>query len=316
MHDAFKAWDRATEELEATEMRIHDGAPRERLRDRAHEYLDALRQRFPWSMPAPGAVVMEIGSGVGYVLEAALTELAPRQIIGLDVAPSMIMKAKERLRRDAVQAGHVSFLLYDGVSVPLSDGSVDYVYSVATLQHVPRVYVYNLLFEIKRILSPSGFCALHLLSTSHIQNSCFTFAQEIDNQLRGRDTHWHHFYSFDELLHVLADGLGAKQVDVVADQGSIWASFANRGPTFHRPDLPEETHLARCAAAEEHRRLQQASSELRAEHQKLRQEHENLRQKLHEAEALAAALQQLKTFRYTRQLRSVYGMLLGRGRAG
>jgi hypothetical protein len=35
-----------SEKLNATEMRIQDGAPRDGLPDRAHTYLDALRQRF------------------------------------------------------------------------------------------------------------------------------------------------------------------------------------------------------------------------------------------------------------------------------
>jgi phytanoyl-CoA hydroxylase len=247
MHAAFKAWDRASEPLETTELRIHDGAPLEGLPKRAHWYLNTLRHLFPWSTPPPGAVVLDIGSGLGYVMEAALEQYEPRRLIGLDVASSMIDKAKARLQRDSVTDPRLEFLIYDGVTIPLPDDSVDYVYSVAALQHVPKVYVYNLFLEIKRILSPTGFCAIHLLSCNNIrEHSRFVpFAQEIGNQLRGEDTHWHHFYAFDELLCVLADGVEAKQIEVVDGEVSIWASYAKTGPTFHRPDLPMEAHLAR-----------------------------------------------------------------------
>lgn len=246
MHAAFKAWDRASEPLETTELRIHDGAPRENLGKRAHWYLDTLRHLFPWSTPAPDTVVLEIGSGLGYVMEAALAQYDPRRMIGLDVAPSMIEKAKARLQRDGATDSRLEFLAYDGMQIPLPDSSVDYVYSVAALQHVPKVYVYNLFLEIKRILSPTGFCGIHLLSCNNIRehSRVVPFEREMANQLGGEDTHWHHFYSFDELLCVLADGVEAKQIDIVDGEVSIWASFAKTGPPFHRSDIQKETHLA------------------------------------------------------------------------
>jgi ubiquinone/menaquinone biosynthesis C-methylase UbiE len=247
MHAAFKAWDRADEPLETTELRIHDGAPPGALAERADWYHNTLRHLFPWAMPKPGAILLEIGSGLGYVMEAAAKQYDPQRVIGLDVAPSMIEKAKARLVRDGVADPRLEFLLYDGVTIPLPDDSVDYVYSVAALQHVPKVFVYNLFLEIKRILSPGGFCALHLLSCNNIRehSRSVPFAQEIGSQLRGEDTHWHHFYAFDELLCVLADGVEAKQIDIVDGEVSIWVSYAKAGAAFHRPELLQETHLAR-----------------------------------------------------------------------
>ena len=245
MHAAFKAWDRVDEPLETTELRIHDGAPLDGLRQRGHWYLNTLRHLFPWASPKPEAILLDIGSGLGYVMEAALEQFAPRRVIGLDVAPSMIEKAKARLGRDGVSDPRLEFVHYDGVTIPLADDSVDYVYSVAALQHVPKVYVYNLLLEIKRILTPTGHCCVHLLSCNNIRehSRLVPFAQEIGSQLRGEDTHWHHFYSFDELLCVLADGVEAKQIDIVDGEVSIWASFGKSGDTFHRADLPREAHL-------------------------------------------------------------------------
>jgi SAM-dependent methyltransferase len=202
-------------------------------------------------MPKPGAVVLEIGGGLGYVMEAAVKRCAPRRVIGLDVAPSMIEKAKARLARDGVADARLEFLLYDGVTIPLPDDSVDYVYSVATLQHVPKVYVYNLFLEIKRVLSPGGFCAIHLLSCNNIRghSRLVPFAKAIGSQLRGEDTHWHHFYAFDELLCVLADGVEARQIDIVDGEVSIWVSYAKAGAAFRRPELPQQLHLARVRSA-------------------------------------------------------------------
>jgi|SRR5579862_1206537 len=246
MHDAFKTWDRGDEPLESTEMRIHDGVAREELRARGRRYLARLRDYFPWSIPERGKVVMEIGSGMGYPMEAALEAFDPRCLIGLDVARSMIAKAKTRFVRDGVRNSGLSFLLYDGVTIPLRDQSVDFVYSVAALQHVPKVYVYNLLFDILRVLSPSGWCAIHLLSFGTIRQSWFSFANEVAQQLAGKEGHWHHFYAFDELLHVLDAGIGARQIEIIEDeQATIWVCFTRNGDTFRRRDLPAETHANR-----------------------------------------------------------------------
>ncbi len=44
--------------------------------------------------------VLEVGSGLGYIMEAAVKILNPSRIVGLDVAANMIGKARERLARD------------------------------------------------------------------------------------------------------------------------------------------------------------------------------------------------------------------------
>src|SRR5262249_207417 len=51
MHAAFQAWDRASEPLETTELRIHDGVQPSELRQRADWYLDTLDHLFPWAIP-------------------------------------------------------------------------------------------------------------------------------------------------------------------------------------------------------------------------------------------------------------------------
>src|SRR5262245_44172058 len=100
MHSAFETWNIGTEELESVENRIHDGAPHARLKDRARGYIDTFARLFPWSLPQPGARLMEIGGGLAYVMHASAERLAPGSVVGLDVAPSMIEKAKQRLSRD------------------------------------------------------------------------------------------------------------------------------------------------------------------------------------------------------------------------
>ncbi|MGA3067275.1 MAG: class I SAM-dependent methyltransferase [Tepidisphaeraceae bacterium] len=227
---AFKTWNRAEDSLGSIEARIHDGVPIDKLHDRADGFVKALSSIFPWAMPREGAAILEIGSGVGYIMEAACRKLHPSRMIGLDIAPAMIEKAKERLARDHV-AIPAEFLAYDGITIPMAPKSVDFVYSVACLQHIPKPYVYNLFGEILRILKPSGTATLHFLSFSMLKlhQGSYDLKREIAKQLAGTEGHWHHCYSREELMQVLTYGYGAERVEVAETDISIWAAFGAGG---------------------------------------------------------------------------------------
>jgi SAM-dependent methyltransferase len=213
---AFKTWNRAEESLASVERRIHDGVPVNKLRERAQDYVRTLSSHFSWAMPQKGALILEIGSGVGYIMEAAAQKFDPSRIIGLDIAPAMIEKAE--------------FLSYDGVTIPLEPGSVDYIYSVACLQHIPKPYVYNLFGEMLRVLKPTGAATLHFMSFAVLQlhKDRFSFRTEIAQQLAGAEGHWHHFYTQEELMYVLTYGYDAQRVKIKEKEGSLWVAFAGK----------------------------------------------------------------------------------------
>jgi ubiquinone/menaquinone biosynthesis C-methylase UbiE len=228
MHPSFETWDIASESLESVENRIHDGAPREALKDRAWGYIDTFARFFPWSFPEPGGRILEVGSGLGYVMQAAAERLAPASVVGLDVAPTMIAKGKQRFVRDGVADARLEFSLYDGVTIPYDDNSFDFVYSVASIQHIPKCYAYNLFFEINRILKPSGFAALQMLSYSLLPSHLrlFPLKEEVLKQIRNEVGHWHFFYSQQELLQVLSAGVGVGWLAIREENGSLWTTFS------------------------------------------------------------------------------------------
>jgi len=205
---AAQTWDK-TESLADTNRRIHDGASGDaELRARANTYVSHLVfGNYPHATPRAGADILEIGSGVGWIMAAmnehlSARDASPKSIVGLDIAPNMLAKAKERLG----ERPPYGFQLYDGLKVPFEDRSLDLIYSVACLQHVPRPYVFNLFFEIRRLLRPRGFAVLHFLSTDCLkqQEPLHPWRTEVDNQIRGLEAHWHHFYTEKELRDVLA----------------------------------------------------------------------------------------------------------------
>ena len=222
---AARIWNDPSETSEDVNRRIHDGVPARSLAARGQAYVDQIFGLFPYARPKEGASIMEIGSGMGYIMEAMergcrVREIMPNQIIGLDIAEHMIARAKSRLLGNPI----FSFLHYDGIHVPLPDRSLDLIYSVASLQHVPRPFVFNLFFEILRLLRRDGYAVIHLLGVKHLRHDKQTSAawqKEVQKQINQDVGHWHHYYSAEDLRAVFyATGFGHFDV---RDGDSIWS---------------------------------------------------------------------------------------------
>lgn len=227
-HIAFKTWEAENESLESVEARIHDGVPTAHLKARAAGYLESFHRFFPDVRLPKNPAVMEIGSGVGYVLEAALQRYTPSRLVGLDVASGMIEKARQRLDRDKIDTQAVEFVHYDGVNAPLQDRSFDLIYSVASLQHAPRPYCYRALIEAQRMIKPGGFVCIHLLAYSHFKAYMTPeiFKMEVAQQIDMAEGHWHHFYSTDEIDAVLNHGMAARGIRIIEQAGAIYLCFS------------------------------------------------------------------------------------------
>jgi ubiquinone/menaquinone biosynthesis C-methylase UbiE len=224
MDDAFKTWDAAGETLESVEARIHDGAPLDRLHDRARGYARQVLQTAPWLSVKRGDTIVEVGPGVGYIMQAVAEQCGAAVITGLDVAAGMIAHAQARLRRDNLSPEQFQFKQYDGVHFPWPDGAVDLFYSVAAIQHIPKPFAYNVLLEMHRCLRPSGTAVVHLLGWEYVARG-HDFAAEIHRQLTGAHTHWHHFYDRTELETIVRYALKASRHNLEPDQGSLWLAW-------------------------------------------------------------------------------------------
>jgi len=219
---AAKTWDDPNESLDSIQRRIHDGVPLDALVARGQSYVNQIFDQFPSARPPSDASFMEIGSGVGYIMQAmregaSRRGFTPRQIIGLDISEHMISLARSRLQDDPTY----SFVHYDGIRVPLPDQSLDFIYSVAALQHVPKIYVYGLFFEIKRLLKSTGQAVIHLLGVKHLPKNSREWRAEIDQQLARSVGHWHFYYSAEELDAVFR-ATGFAEIDI-RDGLAIWS---------------------------------------------------------------------------------------------
>lgn len=223
---AFDVWNQRGVPLTEVERFIHDNHPMDGLVERGEGLVGLMAGHFPWSLPKPGSIVMEIGSGVGYLLQAALKRFEPSRIIGLDVADGMIHQARKRLARDGITDPRVEFLHYDGITIPLPDNSIDFIYSMACLQHVPRIYIYSLFREIQRVLKPEGYCSAQIMAFSHLrllskEERMAEFQGQVKGQLLNNNHAWMTYYTFEELLDVLSDGYDLKDIHIVEKDGSL-----------------------------------------------------------------------------------------------
>jgi len=216
-----QAWLRE-ETLDTLNQRIHDGVPIEKLAARAADRRDTFFERlFPYARPTAGSRVLELGSGVGWIMESMLEAYPIDEIVGVDVSAVMIENARNRWNDS-----RATYVEYDGLRVPLADSSFDNVYSVACLQHIEKHHAFLLMKELVRLVKPGGHGTLHLLSVSHMQNATRTYEQECWNHVNDADEHWMHYYSYDEIFMLFAHELGVTDLDIKYYRTSFWVHFS------------------------------------------------------------------------------------------
>ena len=100
-----------------------------------------------------GETVLDLGSGAGFDCFLAAREVGPEgHVIGVDMTPEMIEKARENARQGGYP--HVEFRLGEIENLPAADGSVDAVISNCVINLSPakdRVFA-----EAYRVLKPGG----------------------------------------------------------------------------------------------------------------------------------------------------------------
>lgn len=105
-----------------------------------------------------GGNALDFGCGVGR-LSQALADHAD-QVVGVDVAASMIERARVLNRRPET----VDFVCNVSRELPFPDESFDLLVSLIVLQHVPPALSVRYLLEFARVLRPGGVMAFQLPS--------------------------------------------------------------------------------------------------------------------------------------------------------
>jgi arsenite methyltransferase len=102
-------------------------------------------------------VVLDLGSGAGFDCFLAASKVGPNgKVIGVDMTPEMIEKARENAKKNGVK--NVEFRLGEIENLPVADNSVDVVISNCVINlsaDKPKVFQ-----EVCRVLKPGGRIAI------------------------------------------------------------------------------------------------------------------------------------------------------------
>lgn len=96
--------------------------------------------------------VLDVGCGYGRVSIPLAAYV--HEVIGIDLHKNPIKMATQLAALKGVS--NVSFLLCDGFTFPLPDGSVDVVFSLNTMQHLRRETAKRYIAETWRVMRPRG----------------------------------------------------------------------------------------------------------------------------------------------------------------
>jgi SAM-dependent methyltransferase len=133
----------------------------------------ALARLEPFGLRPGRARALDFGCGVGRLSQALAGHFDA--VTGVDIAPSMLAKARELDRSD----GRCTFVLNERSDLALvEDASVDLVYSSLVLQHMPRELAAGYLREFVRVLAPGGVAVFQVASrpTRSIKGAVFRWA--------------------------------------------------------------------------------------------------------------------------------------------
>lgn len=116
--------------------------------------LGRVRERFP---EVPDAQALDFGCGVGRLTRALAEHF--EHVIGIDVAESMIRRAREL----NVEVAGCEFVLNRRADLGvIASGSIDFVYSNIVLQHMEPMYAELYIQEFVRVLSPRGLAVFQV----------------------------------------------------------------------------------------------------------------------------------------------------------
>ncbi len=117
-----------------------------------------LKPKLPCIIGEPfQATALEIGFGGGRLLLPASRYFA--RVVGVDIHDNF-----DEVRRflDKFTATNVELMRGDGKTLPVPDGSIDFVYSFIVLQHLPLLETLeSYLAEVKRVVKPGRAACLY-----------------------------------------------------------------------------------------------------------------------------------------------------------
>jgi len=235
------------ESFETIAGRVYEDISDEIFKARAARYVqNVLFDKFPQAIPRFGSEILEIGSGMGWILEAingylSSLDMVPKRLVGLNIASDMLARAQERLGDRAPYVHQI----YDGTMIPFANRSFDLIYCSSFLRRLPRHNLFNLLFEIRRLLKDRRFALLHFspgdVLLNHERNSLWS--AEVERPVDVQEGTWPHFPTRERLADALAIS-GFPYVAVAEDELGALIACVSDAPLTLPEDFDPEAYFA------------------------------------------------------------------------
>ena len=125
-----------------------------------------------------GARILEVGCGRGIALPEFARRLAPAALVGVDIDPTLVAAARQRVAQRGVAATVVEGDLRD---LPFADASFDVVVDFGTCYHVGggRHGARAALEQVARVLRPGGLFAHETPLAQHLAHPVRSFARAL-----------------------------------------------------------------------------------------------------------------------------------------
>ncbi len=170
--------------------------------------------------PKPNNVILDLGTGSGYVAFMLADRYPDCRVIGLDIVTETLERNRQKAAR---QSNHnLSFLSYDGTRYPFEDKSVDIIVTRYALHHFPDIA--DSFHEAHRILKNNG--KIVIADPTPNKNDTVGF---IDEYMKIKPDGHIKFYSFAELNEILGTAGFQYQCDQVSQ-----IRFPRKNPTAYQ----------------------------------------------------------------------------------
>ncbi len=110
-----------------------------------------------------GMSLLDCGCGPGSITLGLAEAVSPGQVVGIDLEPNMIERAKAFATRN--QASNVEFRVADIYDLPFDEGQFNVVFSSAVLEHLADPV--RALRSMRRVLKPGGLTAIIRTDWTH-----------------------------------------------------------------------------------------------------------------------------------------------------
>lgn len=131
----------------------------------------------------PGEVLVDVGTGRGELLAAAMQSGAARAI-GVEYSPAAVALAHRTLEAQGVEA---EVVLADARAVPLPDGVADLVTLLDVVEHLTGDELARALREARRLLRPGGRIVAHTFPNRLVYDVTYRLQRLC---VRGRRRRW------------------------------------------------------------------------------------------------------------------------------